>query len=947
MRKIFASKKAKRKPGDFKAPVPMVGGIHNAKLSAAELDTILTGRQEPNGVRKPVSSISTDTRHSHQHPIPARPISSPPVLAMPKPRRPVRQVESLLRSQDFDKTQIESSSESEEIMHLDEDEQHESPVDIDARVLVLWPENWTDKEGLTHPTTGVQLISNEVQRQQLLAAPDGPHERFEEISLLQDHPPAPVEQSGDPVSPSNHQRSGVVSVTSSSEDSNLQYDSARQSPLISVSSEQTPDNASMDLLKKQLSQASSDHQKPTKMLSNALLIEDDEPEPLSTSMQLHQASSDTSTPKLPKEVVQKLVAPNATAESSSTSSNTVSPLLHAKITSTAVHPLPLSELPSVAAPATVNVTPAYQNNQLPKQCDDNERSPAVVASRPEVPSSLSQGQRPDQSSFSTSLEALKRQVDLMQKQREIEHLQWEQREMEHREREKIMFDKIRETQIQLEQALTQQLLSMTTSDGMNGGASSTTSRTRQSSRPSSKKGKETRDENGEPFHFTDQEDSPAWDTKRGQQLRSTTRLRSRSSETPRSSAYRGRSKDRETWKSIGAIRQQQQQQQPPQTVKESHSYTTFVDPIRGSKGQLYVSRRSQNEDAFFDNGHRSQNTIIANQRHEQLQAHDDTDTTSPDDEHITILGRRRSQTGSASSVPLYGKNSVENSPHGSNISAKSDVPVSRRNRKAVGRSSSQERRRRSRSYSAPESPQDYHSALEDEEYEDAFHDYQDTTRTSRGNQQRLSPNTDYYHTGRRDRWSKPPSSSAARRHSPSMYEQPRSERLAAHLGFLPHQPTSHRNRRRRDSQRMMDDAFLDEELRRAAYLAGMPPPMARLPRGMHPPPPPPPPGMPYHDDWPAGLTPGGWPPSIYRVAPPSSFSSSGTDSYQEATNMMEGGQPGLFRRYSNRGANGNGGGGPPSQQQTFPGGGLRQPRMHPAMYQHPATMDGPSSMSFR
>ena len=242
MRKLFASnKKAKKKPGDYKVPVPMVGGILNAKLTEAQIDAILTGRRNNNDnnnnninylyssdnqpqQRKPSSSVSTETRsqankqqrrQQEEDPIPARPISSPPILVMPKPRRPLRQAESVLRSQEFDKTQIESSSgeseqhdEDDEEEYIEEFQNGEQGINQDImeihQVMVLWPENWTDLRSSTtkiinnnnsnnnnsnnnataliaantegnNKTTAtpiVPLLSNKLQREQLLAAPE-------------------------------------------------------------------------------------------------------------------------------------------------------------------------------------------------------------------------------------------------------------------------------------------------------------------------------------------------------------------------------------------------------------------------------------------------------------------------------------------------------------------------------------------------------------------------------------------------------------------------------------------------------------------------------------------------------------------------------------------------------------------------------------------------------
>lgn len=311
MRRILPSKKSKKRPDDLKIPIPLVGGIHNANLTDNQIDQLLTGRHYNNSSstatnnqhhHRKASSITEERSNAYDEKPPPRPISSPPILAMPNPRRPFAPKDSVLQCQEYDKTQIENSN-----IATPPPLSAESNNSDQQSVLVLLPQNWKE-------------IPNHIQREQIMAAPEGP--------LLIDDSEQWAE---------------------SSEDSNLQYTSAPQSPLVS------DDDPS----------------------STAL--------PINHQYKHHHLSSDSSTPKAH---------------------------CHQRVVSN-MHQPPLMN----------------QQKMTPQ--------------RPPAP--------PEHNVI--SLEALKRQVDMIQQQREIERREWERRELEHRQREQVMLDKIMDTQRQLERAL--------------------------------------------------------------------------------------------------------------------------------------------------------------------------------------------------------------------------------------------------------------------------------------------------------------------------------------------------------------------------------------------------------------------------------------------------------------------------------------------------------------
>jgi hypothetical protein len=158
MLKLFGTGKKKKssrggggslKPGNVKIPIPMINGVQYANLTESQISTLIGGGNKGDLiVKKPVSSISSqrtnNTTNTEKTPaatnystmVPSRSISSPPVLAMPKPIYSIPPTRSILRSHDCEKTQVESNSGSSQ------DENSTSSESIDNKdIIKLLPTN--------------------------------------------------------------------------------------------------------------------------------------------------------------------------------------------------------------------------------------------------------------------------------------------------------------------------------------------------------------------------------------------------------------------------------------------------------------------------------------------------------------------------------------------------------------------------------------------------------------------------------------------------------------------------------------------------------------------------------------------------------------------------------------------------------------------------------------
>ncbi|CAO3615022.1 unnamed protein product [Mucor hiemalis] len=231
MLKIFGTGKKKRpnhhklKPGDIKIPIPMVNGVQYANMTESQISTLIGGGNssgEPQ-MKKSVSSISSkraDNIDNKTQPtmqsasvFPTRSISSPPVLLMPKPVHTVPPTRFILRSHDYEKTQVESS----------EDEDTESSDEDD--IIELFPSNPVHKMGPT-------LISDTTQRKKEeppLIKQRISEEREEDVtSTTETTVRSPPDK--------NIYHQSVASVTRTSDDSIRQYISASESPFFTTSS---------------------------------------------------------------------------------------------------------------------------------------------------------------------------------------------------------------------------------------------------------------------------------------------------------------------------------------------------------------------------------------------------------------------------------------------------------------------------------------------------------------------------------------------------------------------------------------------------------------------------------------------------------------------------------------------------------------------------------------
>lgn len=447
MKKLFSSKKSKRRQGDLKIPIPMVGGTQNAELSESQVDALLTGRH-PKGKEtvKPASSISADTRSNHlllpgqsadtrnnKVTMPARrPISSPPVLAMPKPRHPLAPAKSILRGHESDKTQMETV--------IDTEENHGNKDNI----APLSPPNWI------HPSCGdtTELLqSNQLQRQQLLAMSETLSR--EELTAFTGNEATFFLKRGnrkdsfyvtEGIEPSmglqTNKELSKISVASSSEDSNRQYDSAPQSPVVSVSSTQTTNSVEIHLLNLRLPERSETMLNTTALPAQPTTI----------------TAASLATPKRQEKQIITSRLPSASSSvngivSSNNSSSTVNPSVNVKTT---------MSLSNVTEQAKLGVTPknnfhsAYKPSSDPRrnvlmQADPSSSS-AHIAGRPCSDSG---------SSFDEKLETLRRQVDQLKMQRELDRQQWMIRESKHRILEQEMQEKIHDAEEQLSRALAQ------------------------------------------------------------------------------------------------------------------------------------------------------------------------------------------------------------------------------------------------------------------------------------------------------------------------------------------------------------------------------------------------------------------------------------------------------------------------------------------------------------
>lgn len=150
-------KKKDRRPTDLKIPVPRIHGIHNADLTDSQISALL---------RQPHQAAPTHFNKEHfARTYSNRMISQPdylrdarnanePVVYAPKPGHPLAPARRLLRSEDHDKTQIESEHETVDDAYSCESSYDDADGDLVVESLNVKPGvpvRPDNKKPLRHP----------------------------------------------------------------------------------------------------------------------------------------------------------------------------------------------------------------------------------------------------------------------------------------------------------------------------------------------------------------------------------------------------------------------------------------------------------------------------------------------------------------------------------------------------------------------------------------------------------------------------------------------------------------------------------------------------------------------------------------------------------------------------------------------------------------------------
>jgi hypothetical protein len=150
-------KKKDRRPTDLKIPVPRIHGIHNADLTESQISVLL---------RRPRQAAPTHYNKEHfartySHQMISQPDylretrdANEPVVYAPKPGHPIPPARRLLRSEDHDKTQIESEHEAVDDIHSCESNYDDEDGDLLVESLNVKPGvpvRPDNKKPLRHP----------------------------------------------------------------------------------------------------------------------------------------------------------------------------------------------------------------------------------------------------------------------------------------------------------------------------------------------------------------------------------------------------------------------------------------------------------------------------------------------------------------------------------------------------------------------------------------------------------------------------------------------------------------------------------------------------------------------------------------------------------------------------------------------------------------------------
>ncbi|KAF1807184.1 hypothetical protein V8B55DRAFT_1374135 [Mucor lusitanicus] len=191
MRKLFGANKKKKsssslKAGTVKIPIPMINGVEYADLTESQISTLIGGGNRDYHKKKLASSLSSQrTNHTtqtekmpsnipvQQPPVtPSRSLSSPPVLVMPKPMHSLPPTRYLLRNYDYEKTQVESSSDGSS-SDSSEEEGQEREHRIMSSPLPLKAER-EDEESRNHQSYTFVTRTSEDSIRQYVSASESP-----------------------------------------------------------------------------------------------------------------------------------------------------------------------------------------------------------------------------------------------------------------------------------------------------------------------------------------------------------------------------------------------------------------------------------------------------------------------------------------------------------------------------------------------------------------------------------------------------------------------------------------------------------------------------------------------------------------------------------------------------------------------------------------------------
>lgn len=135
-------KKKDRRPTDLKIPVPRIHGVHNADLTDSQISALLRQPHQaaPNHFNKEHFARTYSNRMISQPDYlrDARNANEPVVYA-PKPGHPLAPARRLLRSEDHDKTQIESEHETADDTHSCESSYDDADGDLLVESLNVKP----------------------------------------------------------------------------------------------------------------------------------------------------------------------------------------------------------------------------------------------------------------------------------------------------------------------------------------------------------------------------------------------------------------------------------------------------------------------------------------------------------------------------------------------------------------------------------------------------------------------------------------------------------------------------------------------------------------------------------------------------------------------------------------------------------------------------------------